>query len=671
MKGAFIKLLLPAYFVLICLIFLKAHGSGPDFYAGIEDAVTGCCMTANAGTSVIEDRETFDRLASGDKAVLPLQLSEVKFLITDIDTDNPKLYFINSNAFRYHWKFFNKTLGCNLSLLDFNTRTYTDFNRRLLAGSVVAHDRYTGSGQSGGIYVIEFWPSDPVHADEAALAFRLIIHGMEFAGGRIVYHPTGETQVGIYNEESELFESAEVQVLLTSELFAGVDYVALNTGEACGILRIGTPGSTFSARDIPVFQTIPNDISHVAGIITTIPQTPLSHINLKAMQNDTPNIYIPDFTSTDAFQSLLGKYVRLTAFPQGYTIEEIPFSAAAEWLESVRPDTVTVLSRELDEQRIQCLENIRLVDSGAYGAKAANLGELTWCLPSFSVPDGYAIPFYYYYKFMEYSNLYHAVDSLIALDEFRSSAGDREDMLWKLRQRIRNSEVPLWMMDSLSVMAAKFEPGEPLRCRSSTNNEDMPGFNGAGLYRSFTHHTEEGHISETVKQVWAGMWTYRAFEEREFHRISHLSGAMGVLVHQSYRGELANGVAVSMNIFNPFITGYYVNVQIGEDMVTNPESESVPEEFLLTEQNITGSVTREIQYIRFSNRVQPGERILSVEQIERLADYLDMIHNHYRLVYGINTGNLDFAMEIEFKITFDGELIVKQARPWVCRTGND
>lgn len=650
---------------LMCLILLWGRGCVEVCFAGTHGVTAGYNTALNSGISVIEDRAVFDRLASGDDGRASFQLSEVKFLITDIRTDNPKLYFIDSNAFEYHWKFFNEALGWNLSLLDFNTRTYTDFNRRLMAGSVVAHDRYAGSGQSGGIYTIEFWPSDPVHADEAALAFRLILHGMAYAGERIVYHPAGETQVRIYNEENGLFEAAGVPVLLTSELFSGVDYAALNTGEACGILRNGSSGGVHSARDIPVFQTIPNDISHVAGIITTIPQTPLSHINLKAVQNGTPNIYIPNFTDTAEYQSLLGRYVRLTALPGGYTIEEIPFSAAVEWLESVRPDSATILNRELAEQRIQSLENIRLADSGAYGAKAASLGELTWCLPSFSVPDGYAIPFYYYHKFMEYNDLYRAADSLTALDEFNCSVEEREDMLRELRRRIRESKIPPWMMDSLSVMAAQFEPGEPLRCRSSTNNEDLPGFNGAGLYSSFTHHAEEGHISETIKQVWAGMWTYRAFEEREFYRINHLSGAMAVLVHPSYRGELANGVAVTRNVFNPFITGFYVNVQAGEDMVTNPESESVPEEFLLTEQNITGDVLREIQYTGLSNRVQSGGRVLSAEHIEQLADYLEMIHNHYASVYGMDRTDAAFAMEIEFKITLDGELIVKQARPWV------
>lgn len=622
-------------------------------------------LSIDSGSTFLKDRNAFDFFTSDDETDTSVTLSEVKFLVTDIQTDNPQIFFINSNAFEYHWKFYNEALGWNLSLLDFNTRTYTDFNRKLIAGGIVAHDRYSGEDYPDGIYTIEFWPGDPLHYDEVQMTFDLVTSAMLFAEGRLVYHPAGETQVAICLQEYSLFEAGNVPVMHTSELFRGVDYSALNTGVACGILREGNSGGVLSTTDIPVFESIPNDISHVAGIITTIPQTPLSHINLKAKQNGTPNVYIPGFLESPEFEFLRGKYVRLTALPTGYTIEEISQAETLLWLESVRPEGVTTLERDLSRSRILNLEEIRLFDSDSYGAKASSLGELTWCLPSSIVPEGYAVPFYYYHKFMEYNNLYLVIDSLRNSDAFLNSFDARAEMLSEFRDRIRNSKVPPWMMDSLSTLSSQFESGISLRCRSSTNNEDLPGFNGAGLYNSYTHHEREGHISKTLKQVWAGMWTYRAYEEREFYRIDHLSAAMGVLIHPSYRGELANGVAVTRNIFNPFITGCYVNVQLGEDMVTNPESESVPEEFVVSEQNLIGESEREIQYIAISNRVSENERILSDEHIDQLVEYLETIHNHYRFLYGAVRDDMHFAMEIEFKITADGELVVKQARPWV------
>ena len=82
-----------------------------------------------------------------------------------------------------------------------------------------------------------------------------------------------------------------------------------------------------------------------------------------------------------------------------------------------------------------------------------------------------------------------------------------------------------------------FPEDTKLRYRSSTNNEDLPGFNGAGLYDSKTQkpsETEDDGIDKSLKQVYASMWNFRAFTEREFHRIDHSAAAMGVVVHPNY-----------------------------------------------------------------------------------------------------------------------------------------
>ena len=165
-----------------------------------------------------------------------------------------------------------------------------------------------------------------------------------------------------------------------------------------------------------------------------------------------------------------------------------------------------------------------------------------------------------------------------------------------------------------------------------------------------------------MRQVWAGLWTYRAFEERDFYRIDHFTAAMGVLVHPNFDDEQANGVAVTKNIVNPSWPGIYVNVQVGEDLVTNPEDESIPEEFLIAQLNPDEWGTYEIQYVRFSNRVPEGETVLTPEQAENLARQLAIVQSRFRSLYKESSA---FAMEVEFKITEEGNLVIKQARPWL------
>jgi len=218
------------------------------------------------------------------------------------------------------------------------------------------------------------------------------------------------------------------------------------------------------------------------------------------------------------------------------------------------------------------------------------------------------------------------------------------------------------MLNALGAMHAQFPVGSSVRARSSTNNEDLEGFNGAGLYSSYTHKPEEGHFQKSAKQVWASLWNYRAYEEREFWRIDHMTAAMGILVHPNFKNEQANGVGVTKNIYDPRWRGHYINVQLGEDLVTNPDAESIPEEFLISS---LATTNYEIQYIRFSNQVPDGTTILSEAQAQDLKDKMNTLHFHFKALYGIPAADQDWAMEIEFKITEAGDLSIKQARPWI------
>ena len=244
--------------------------------------------------------------------------------------------------------------------------------------------------------------------------------------------------------------------------------------------------------------------------------------------------------------------------------------------------------------------------------------------------------------------------------EFRANATKRDADLASFRDRIRAGEMPPELRDALGSIQSAFPAGTSIRCRSSTNNEDLPGFSGAGLYDSFTHHPDEGHLAATIRQVFAGAWNFRAYEEREFFRIDHFATAMGVLLHPNYADEAANGVAVTTDPLYQSQGFYYVNAQLGEDLVTNPEGESVPEELLLDWWS-----ARRDRSLRASNRTADGAAILTGAHREALRSLLGKIHGKFAKLYGAGLDDESFAMEIEFKVTRDGIVAVKQARPWL------
>ena len=313
---------------------------------------------------------------------------------------------------------------------------------------------------------------------------------------------------------------------------------------------------------------------------------------------------------------------------------------------------------------IKPLGEVGFDDWTAFGVKAANVAVLgSLGLPEGTVPDGFAIPFYFYDEFMKHNGFYGDVEEMLADSEFQTDFDTQVSELEALRDAIEDADTPQWIIDALVEMNESFDTGINRRYRSSTNNEDLPNFSGAGLYDSKSQKPseDEDDLAKSLKEVYAGLWNYRAFSEREFHRVDHLKTAMGVLVHPSYQDEKVNGVAVSYDPVLDREGSYYVNSQVGEDLVTNPEAASLPEEILLS-----GFGTYPV--LGTSNQVEPGQLLMTDDQLALLRRHLATIHDHFEELYNPAPGE-PFAIEIEFKITRDDVLAIKQARPWVFYTG--
>ena len=67
-----------------------------------------------------------------------------------------------------------------------------------------------------------------------------------------------------------------------------------------------------------------------------------------------------------------------------------------------------------------------------------------------------------------------------------------------------------------------------------------------------------------------------------------------------------------------------------------------------------------------SSLVAPGKTLLSDTTITKLRRALGVIHRDFASRYRVKEGE-KFAMEIEFKVTENGRLFIKQARTWQFR----
>ena len=598
------------------------------------------------GAVVLPDRETVETLSFEDSSGTLF----LKFLLIDMDTDRPLVYFQNTERVRPH-----------IAILDAVGLTGAG---GLVRGAMIYDPELVAPDGSPGVY--RYWLGDR-YDDSFSFVARthtLLAASMPLLEDNLVLwirnHALLDTQ-----SDLPLYQASRINLVFDEDVFAETSYVALNPGEGYGLLRVREPDEHPHPRDVVIYEALPNELPRVAGIVSTVPQTPLSHVNLRAVQDGIPNAFIRDALDEPDIASLVGSYVRYEATETGYSIRAAtPAEVDAHYAAS-QPAEAQTPQRDLTVTAIIPLSQVGFEDWTAFGVKAANVAVLrTLGFPEGTVPDGFAVPFYFYDKFMTDSGLYDDIKDMLADSDFQTDFDTQESELKKLRKAIKDAETPEWMTTALTTMHATFPVGISLRYRSSTNNEDLPGFNGAGLYDSKTQHpeeTEEDGIAKSLKQVYASLWNFRAFIERDFHRIDHLEAAMGVLVHPNYSDELVNGVAVSFDPAYSTDGSYYVNSQIGEDLVTNPDAHSVPEEILL---NSYGTHT----VVAISNQVLRGQLLMSNDQLDQLRDHLTVIHDHFAVLY--NPGpDEPFAMEIEFKITSDNILAIKQARPWIFTDG--
>ena len=496
----------------------------------------------------------------------------------------------------------------------------------------------------------------------------------------------------VHEELAKRMEADQLQyhdrIVRYSELAVPGEVEVYAEGLTAGRLRLirtGDPAiASTNKHDVLVLEDVPDWLPPAAGLITSVPQTPLAHVNVLARNRGIPNAYkggVADDPSLDQLARVGAPVIVRATAPDKLEIVAIDEHQYTDWLQRQTPaiasvpwvDTSTLpLTIDLSLRTLADMPALRPI----IGGKSAGFLALLHT-PGVIAPDRpLAITVRPYAEHM--ATLDDRIDRMLGDPEFRSSTRSRYMVLegarrFALRYRSDadqrfaaeydathpNGDVlgdivragglvemiedqpfnPTTLAELKATLRAHFSNyavTQGLRFRSSSNVEDIEGFNGAGLYDSNTGFLDPGAqtdpseqrktVERAIRKTWASYWSAEAYEERDNEAIEHHTGHMGVLVHARFddRIELSNGV-VTLTLLPPggdAIAVMELNVQKGAISVTNPANDGVlPEVDRVTKTAGGLSIVR----VRGSNLVGPAELLFTDEALRALFQQTNAI----------------------------------------------
>ncbi|WP_167615493.1 PEP/pyruvate-binding domain-containing protein [Maribellus sediminis] len=585
------------------------------------------------------------------------EVESVKFIYNQRED---LIYFMNSKRYELHYNFAEQFMGYTQGHYHFNTTQYTNSSQRYLYPGSINYYKALNK------YVVRFYAGDEMGCSQILEIFNKI-YATTYLKGKLY----------LYANNTKWEECSSVPIISSDELFEGQNYQALNLAEGFGYLRkvdINSLNETYLGKhDIFLLNGIPNDVSVVAGIITTEFQTSLSHINILSHNRGTPNMALRDGWTNPKLDSLLGELVYLHVMSDSFVVRKASLAEASTFWAKKEPHAITILEKNNTHNGLVELQNAGYASVNLIGGKAANFAELLKInSPTIPTPENsFAIPFFYYDQHLRNNNIQLYIDQLLGNETFKTNQEYRKNKLEELRKMIVEAPIDQELVQLVKNRIENFEDFNAYRFRSSTNAEDLESFSGAGLYDSYSakknHDTKT--IENAIRKVWASLWNFRAFEEREYYKIDHRSVAMGILVHRSFPNEDANGVVITKNLYN-INPGFIVNVQFKEYSIVFPEPGILHDQIILYNYSLDNSRDFTIEYLSHSNIPEfEGQNVLSDKELYQLGTYCLEIKKYFfeRVPHTCNCLFNDFGLDIEFKIDSPNgkrKLYIKQVRPY-------
>jgi hypothetical protein len=461
-----------------------------------------------------------------------------------IDVKTNEIYYIDVNLFNIHADF---VLGVLLkqpwtaaNVREYN-KNYERVKPRFILCYLTHHlkiDKWTFS----------FWEGDKVGPDDVLRTRKRF--DQTFFMKDLPFRPDSPMQQSVAAE----VKKRGLKTITNDEIYKAATFQAFNKGRAVGKLRVvpvGTPfeSLTFERTDIVLLQESYPDITMVAGIVATQFSTPLSHVNLRAGAWKIPNA--GDKKAREKFGKLDGKVVYYEVTDTAITLR-LATAAEIKELENkiFKQRHVDLPQADTKTAHMAMLTRIRAKDVLRYGTKTSNLGEIvTANLEGVRVPTGFGVPFFFYVQHMTQNGLDKQVEAVLANPKFKDGEW-RKTALEALRKAIADAPIDQSSLDAIYKRVRLKLGGRGVFVRSSSNSEDLPGFNGAGLYDTAGNVVGKQALGDAMKKVWASLWNLRAVDERSAFGIDHRQAYMAVLIQVGVNATAA-GVLVTKNLWDP------------------------------------------------------------------------------------------------------------------------
>jgi hypothetical protein len=238
---------------------------------------TSCSSEAQQFLNTVDSTEDFSMLSGAPLSSKYGNISSIK-VIFELKTE--KLYFINSNFYKYHYEFCQFNLNEKADLGEFNRSNYDESEDRAY---LLANLNYS---KTLNRYFLDLSPYDQMPIGYMKKLYDQIVANT-YIGSKLSFLLNTARLIDKKNQLIEQFP-----IILPEEIYENISFQSVSQGKTYGKLRfisnLDSLESPLLPTDIIVIKNTPMYLPLVSGIIVTEFQTPLSHLSILGQNRKIP-----------------------------------------------------------------------------------------------------------------------------------------------------------------------------------------------------------------------------------------------------------------------------------------------------------------------------------------------------------------------------------------------